>query len=287
MQGASMMTAMRTANRVVAQYLLKHSTNKARPGDPNRFVEHTFDELQQLAEAHGDEVTRELEKTASMSIQTFWRHFARFLMGQEDTNAASGAGGGLAGSLPSTGTPRAHTPVGSTLTSPMRAMGDGPYHTTGGGMDWYMKDHRWAMPASSAAMGSVGLPAPPQSSSALPSGSPNAFTPTSMQHVEQIKRGEVIDHRLLRKFEHWLTQNCYMANDNAWASCLELNDGIRMVLNREGKGMFIPDAPAALDFFNTFEKHPLMADNSSVLQKFHDFVLESIHRGVVTQSIRA
>ena len=274
MQGASMMTAMRTANRVVAQLLLKHSVNKAKPGDPNRFVEHTFDELRALAEVHGDDVTRELEKTASMSIQTFWRHFARFLMGQEETNPTNGPSTVVNTRISETGTaPPNVPPVSSGMANPHRPQPEPIFPSPSAPDPWYMKD-RWGNNAG---------PSPPVPIGPSPVATANvsSFAPLSLQHVEQIKRGEVIDSRILQKFEAWLAETCYVPSTNAWAHCRDLNEGIRMVLSREGKGMFVPDMPSAFAFLKTFEQHPLMAERSRVVKRFHDFLLHTMHRGAV------
>lgn len=289
MQGASMMTAMRTANRVVAQLLLRHSPNKPRPGDPNRFVEHTFEELRSLAEVHGDEVTRELERTASMSIQTFWRHFARFLMGQEEPAATGSNPGGGPGAVVNTPEPVVSRNLsnvgvggmgggGGTMAVGMspntiRQQPDPIYRepqlVTGGNEQWFVKDRWQAAPPVPAVAG-------PSGAAMVPAPASTCFSPLTIAHIEQIKRGEVIDSRLLQKFEAWLTESCYVPTNNAWMHCRDLNELVRMVLTRESSGLFIPDSNTAFTFLNMYEQHPLVTERSRIVKRFHDFLLQGL-----------
>lgn len=83
MQAVSMVTALRTSNRVVATML-------ERIRGPTRMRELTLAEVRQFIEDHAPDFLTEVYRTSNVSVKTFWRHFVRFVLGDDGVQLFDG-----------------------------------------------------------------------------------------------------------------------------------------------------------------------------------------------------
>ncbi|EWM30324.1 hypothetical protein Naga_100003g95 [Nannochloropsis gaditana] len=77
MQPVSMTTAMRTANRVLFSMLLLHP----QPNTSLDRAEMSLEQIRVFVDEHYQDFLAEVGRTANVSVKTFWRHFIRFLSG--------------------------------------------------------------------------------------------------------------------------------------------------------------------------------------------------------------
>jgi hypothetical protein len=232
MQPVSMVTALRTAQRVLANMLVQQQ------GLPAASQEYSLEQIRAFVQEHQAAFLEEVGRTANVSVKTFWRHFLKYCMGDEAVarfnqelfalNARSTVGE-LPGIFDGYASPHQH------------------HH-----------HHHQAAPAAAAAAGAE--------DGGMGDGGDGAAAD------EAAAEGHTLSPSLLSRFQQYLREmyNCEPSLTPVVAQ--EVADRTRELAYAVGEeGLAMGSPQAVLSFLDRHQTHPLVAREIDTFKRLHDF----------------